>query len=148
MSLRVNGRVVSEDRWPEQIGLVSPYFQLYEEFTAKENLDLALALRGAKADDSRADELLEEVALLHRAKDPVRTFSSGMKQRVKLAFALMDQPAILFLDEPMTNLDTDGIALVRRVMRRQREFGVLIVATNDMSDVDEYEIKVDLNGTQ
>ncbi len=140
-----NGHDVPEIDWPSHVGLVSPYVQLYEEFSARENLGLALALRGAPADSGRVSELLEEVALSHRSDEPLRTFSSGMKQRIKLTFALIHRPGILFLDEPMTNLDAEGIALVRRVMRRQREHGILVVATNDLTDVEEYDTKVDLD---
>jgi heme exporter protein A len=145
LTLAIDGREVDEAGWPEVVGLVSPYFQLYEEFTARENLELALTLRGRRIDRPWNDELLAEVGLLPRANDAVRTFSSGMKQRVKLAFALTGRPAILFLDEPMTNLDAEGIALVRRIMTRQAERGILVVATNDTTDVQRYDTLVDLN---
>ncbi len=145
LSLVVDGREVTDLEWPMHVGLVSPYVQLYDEFTARENLELALALRGLTPDANRVGELLNDVSLSHRADDPVRTFSSGMKQRIKLAFAMIHRPAVLFLDEPMTNLDVDGIALVRREMRRQRERGVLVVATNDLTEVEEYATKVDLD---
>ncbi len=145
LSLTAEGKAVAEVDWPTHVGLVSPYVQLYDEFSARENLDLALSLRGAPPDAGRVNQLLEEVTLGHRADDAVRTYSSGMKQRIKLAFALIHGPGILFLDEPMTNLDAEGIALVRRVMRRQQERGVLVVATNDLTDVEEYKTKVDLD---
>jgi heme exporter protein A len=127
------------------LGLVSPYLQLYEEFTAEENLRHASAIRGLSFDASRAHELLERVALLPRKDDPVRTFSSGMKQRAKYAFALLHRPAVLILDEPMSNLDADGIAIVRGIMADQRREGVLIVATNDLGDCDMIDERVDLN---
>lgn len=144
-TLTVGDRPVSDLEWPSYIGLVSPYLQLYEEFSAEENLGLALTMRGWKVDSGRVLELLGNVQLGHRAGDVVRTYSSGMKQRMKLAFALIHRPAVLFLDEPMTNLDADGIALVRRTMRKQRESGILVVATNDLTDVEEFEAKVDLD---
>ncbi|MGA9120535.1 MAG: ABC transporter ATP-binding protein [Bacteroidota bacterium] len=145
ITLSVDDRTIPEIAWPEAVGLVSPYFQLYDEFTARENIELALTLRGKRPDHERITEMLQEVSLLHRADDPVRTYSSGMKQRVKLAFALVGRPQVLFLDEPMTNLDAEGIALVRRIMERQRERGILIVATNDLTDVQHYDGMVDLN---
>jgi ABC-type multidrug transport system ATPase subunit len=146
MNLTVNGREVAEPDWPAVVGLVSPYFQLYEEFSARENLELALTLRGRRIDRGRIDDLLQEVSLFPRAEEAVRTFSSGMKQRVKLAFALVSRPSVLFLDEPMTNLDAEGIALVRTIMARQCETGMLFVATNDATDVQRYDTRVDLNG--
>ena len=96
-------------------------------------------------DPRAADALLERVALFPRRHDAVRTYSSGMKQRVKYAFALIHTPPVLVLDEPMSNLDGEGVAIVRTLMAEQRRGGILVVATNDMSDIDTYERRVDLN---
>jgi heme exporter protein A len=126
-------------------GLVSPYLNLYEEFTAEENLRLGMAIRGVPFDRSFAHELLQRVALFARKDDPVRAFSSGMKQRAKYAFALIHRPALLLLDEPMANLDAEGIAIVKEIMAEQRQKGILVVATNDLSDVDRFDERVDLN---
>lgn len=130
-----------------QIGLVSPYLQMYDEFSAEENLRYALSIRGTVAETSRIHDLLRKVFLFNRKDDPVRTFSSGMKQRMKYAFALAHKPSILILDEPTSNLDVDGIAMVKQIMSEQQENGILIVATNDLSDVDSYTTRVDLNAT-
>jgi heme exporter protein A len=127
------------------IGLVSPYLQMFDEFSAVENLAIAMGIRGLPFDPGAADALLERVAIFPRRHDPVRTYSSGMKQRVRYAFALIHTPPVLVLDEPMSNLDGEGIALVRAVMAEQRRHGILVVATNDLSDVDAYERRVDLN---
>jgi heme exporter protein A len=130
---------------PGMIGLVSPYLQMFEEFTARENLAIAMGLRGLPFDGEAADALLSRVALFPRRHDAVRTYSSGMKQRVKYAFALLHRPAILILDEPMSNLDEEGIAIVRAIMDEHRAMGSLIVATNDMSDLASHDRRVDLN---
>jgi len=127
------------------IGLVSPYLQMFDEFSALENLAIAMGIRGLPFDPAGADALLERVAIHPRRHDPVRTYSSGMKQRVKYAFALIHRPPVLVLDEPMSNLDADGAAIVRTVMEEQRRDGILVVATNDLSDIDTYERRVDLN---
>jgi len=127
------------------IGMVSPYLQMYDEFSAEENLKLAMAVRGAPYDQQYAHDLLKRVALFPRKDDPVRTYSSGMKQRVKYAFALIHRPPILILDEPMSNLDAEGIGIVRAIMGEHRNGGILIVATNDLSDLERYDQHVDLN---
>jgi heme exporter protein A len=126
-------------------GFVSPYLQVYEEFSAMENLQLASELRGMRGDMQAHESLLARVALDPKRTDPVHGFSSGMKQRLKYALALAHQPRILVLDEPMSNLDADGTAIVRGIMREQRSRGILIVATNDLTDIDGYEHKVDLD---
>jgi heme exporter protein A len=127
------------------LGLVSPYLALYEEFSAEENLKQIAAIRGLPYDRDVAHDLLRRVALFQRKDDPVRTYSSGMKQRARYAAALLHRPPVLILDEPMSNLDTDGVAIVREVMAEHRRDGILIVATSDLSDVDRFDERVDLN---
>jgi len=127
------------------VGLVAPYLQVYDEFSALENLDISLRLRGLAARPERALDLLERVGLSGRTNDIVRTFSSGMKQRVKYAMALMHEPAVLLLDEPMANLDAEGMAIVRSTMEEQCTKGILIVATNDLTDLEHFDYQVDLN---
>jgi heme exporter protein A len=126
-------------------GLVTPYLQVYEEFSAMENLQLAAELRGLRSDRQAHELLLSRVALDPRRSDPVHGFSSGMKQRLKYAVALAHQPRILILDEPMSNLDADGIAIVRGIMHEHLDRGILVVATNDLTDIDGYQHKVDLD---
>jgi heme exporter protein A len=127
------------------IGLVSPYLMMYDEFSAQENLSFALAIRGMSPREAEIDALLKKVSLYERRHELVRTYSSGMKQRLKYAFALVHRPAILLLDEPMANLDDEGTAIVRRIMEEQCNHGILIVATNNSNDVDRYDLHADLN---
>ncbi|MCK5571477.1 MAG: ABC transporter ATP-binding protein [Bacteroidetes bacterium] len=130
------------------VGMVSPYLQMYDEFSAEENLRMALAIRGLPPDENRVDELLRSVGLQARRRDPVRAYSSGMKQRVKYAFALVHNPSVLMLDEPMANLDTEGIQMVRGIMGEHRSRGILAVATNDLTDVDHFDEQVNLDDPQ
>jgi heme exporter protein A len=129
-------------------GLVSPYLQLYDEFSAEENLHLAQRIRGLREDPAEADRLFGLLGILHRKRDAVRTYSSGMKQRAKYAMALIHRPPVLLLDEPMSNLDEEGIGAVRGLMDAQRTRGILIVATNDLSDVHRFEQRIDLPGAR
>jgi heme exporter protein A len=130
------------------VGLVSPYLQMYDEFSPRENLHFALAVRGMATALDRIPTLLERLQLAGRLDDPVRTFSSGMKQRVKYAFALIHEPPIVILDEPMSNLDARGMDLVRTLMEEQRQKGMLVVATNDITDVTSYDVRVDLGSSR
>jgi heme exporter protein A len=128
----VSGKSLTIDAAKDQLGLVSPYLQLYDEFSGLENLELLSRIRSNNFPiDERATEALQLVGLWDRRKDMVRTYSSGMKQRLKYAFALLHRPAVLLLDEPTSNLDAEGVEVVKRVVESQKSSGILIVATND-----------------
>ena len=144
VSLSLGSTGIAPDRflW---IGFVSPYLQLYEEFSAAEMLALSLELRGLEDDPGRIQDLLTTVGLAGRERDIVRTFSSGRKPRVKYAMALLHRPPLLILDEPMANLDADGVALAQRIMQEHLLTGALIVATNDLTDITHHDVLVDLN---
>jgi heme exporter protein A len=131
----VNGAVLSPAEKRTQLGLVSPDLELYGDLSAVENLEFFCGVRGLPFTLDKAREILEFVGLKGRGRDFVCTFSSGMKQRMKYAQALLHDPRILVLDEPTSNLDEAGIALVDTVIKRQREKGIVIMATNEPREV-------------
>ncbi len=116
-------------------GLVAPDVALYGELTALENMVFFARVRGLPAQSVAFEALLARMGLAGRSGDEVRTYSSGMRHRLKYACALLHHPAILLLDEPSTNLDDEGIAVVREVMAEQTKHGLLIFATNDTHEV-------------
>jgi ABC-type multidrug transport system, ATPase component len=131
----LNDKQVGIEEFKHYIGFVSPYLNLYDEFTAMENLQLLSRIRATtQQNEVRMKELLNLVNLWQRRDDLVGTFSSGMKQRLKYAFALLHNPIVLILDEPTSNLDEEGIEFVQRMVKQQKEEGVLIVATNDKEE--------------
>ena len=79
--------------------------------------------------------LLKRVRLEGREHDPVKNYSSGMRQRLKYVFALLNQPEVLFLDEPTSNLDSEGIETVYQIMEEQKKDKILVIATNDAADL-------------
>lgn len=114
------------------LGFVSPYLVLYEEFTVLEFLELMSRIKGNSFNKDKALDLIDDFGLFPRKKDEIRTFSSGMKQRVKYLYALLNDPLILMLDEPFTNLDIPGIEKVEEhVDRHLKNNGAVIIATND-----------------
>ena len=131
----VGGKVLSPKEKRAQLGLVSPDLELYADLSAVENLEFFAGVRGLPFSLERARELLEFVGLKGRGRDYVGTFSSGMKQRMKYAYALLHEPHILVLDEPTSNLDEVGVALVDTIIKRQREKGIVIMATNEPREV-------------
>ena len=131
----LNDKQVGIEEFKHHIGFVSPNLNLYDEFTALENLQLLSRIRATtQQNEVRMKELLNLVNLWKRRDDLVGTFSSGMKQRLKYAFALLHNPIVLILDEPTSNLDEEGIEFVQRIVKQQKEEGVLIVATNDKEE--------------
>ena len=130
--LHVDGREVDGEFRPLHAGMVAPYLNVYDGFTARENLAFLARARRLSDAHSRIEAVLDQVGLLARADDLVSTFSSGMKQRVKVCAALLAEPPVLLLDEPSSNLDAPGRAMVEQVVEQQRERGGLVVlATND-----------------
>ncbi len=121
----------------EHLGFVAPYLQLFDEFSAEENLAFYADARGLRLSREDLRARIEGVGLPPGRKDPIRAFSSGMKQRMKLLFATIHDPSFLLLDEPISNLDADGIAAVYTIVSRQRKQGCVIIASNDQSDVDQ-----------
>ena len=119
--------------------MISPEMALYEMLTGYENLKFFSTLAAVRLDHTEQDELLERVGLIERGDDLVAAYSSGMKQRLKYAVALLAKPAILLLDEPTSNLDDAGKAVVREIIARQKSEGMLIIATNESEDLRQVE---------
>lgn len=119
-------------RLKERIGVVFEDQNLYERLSARRNLEFSCWLYGLPA--SRADEVLELVGLRDRAKDPVRTFSNGMRQRVMIARALLHRPPMLFLDEPSRGLDPIAAREVRQTVEQLSQQGMTILLTTHLMD--------------
>jgi heme exporter protein A len=113
------------------VGLVAPALGLYDGLTARENLAFLARARRLPDADRRVETGLDRVGLADRADDPVSTFSSGMRQRVKYAAALLAAPPLLLLDEPAANLDAAGREMVEAIVAEQQaDDGMVVVATN------------------
>jgi len=130
----VDNKKIDRENFYKIVGLVSPYLVLYDEFTAFENLSLFSKIRGMKISDEVINEILKRVGLFERRNDLVRTYSSGMKQRMKYASAILHDPLVLLLDEPTSNLDQDGKNFVDELIFNFRKDGIVIVATNETQD--------------
>ena len=115
-------------------GYLAPDLVLYDELTALENLDFFAGVRGLPTGEA-SRELLARVGLGERADDPVGTFSTGLRQRAKFAFALQNDPAVLLLDEPSSNLDDAGRAVVAAAVEHVHgRGGIVVLASNDPAE--------------
>jgi heme exporter protein A len=133
--ISVDGKTLTRYESKNLLGVVMPDLELYGELTALENLMFLSRIRGMDPDKDVLEEKIGWVGLVGREDDLVFSFSSGMKQRLKYAFALVLEPKILFLDEPTTNLDEEGISLVDQIASLQKQRGILILATNEKADL-------------
>jgi len=116
----------------QHIGLVSEKMIMYDELTARENLKLFGKLYNLPNEylTKRIDELLRFVRMEKWADHRISTFSTGMKQRINVIRALVNQPEILFLDEPTLGLDPQSTAEIRELTKRiNQEQGTTIILT-------------------
>ena len=129
--------VVSEQkRLKPLIGVVSEHQNLYERMSGRENLEFAARLYGQT--NRRVDEALEQVDLLERAKDKVKNYSNGMKQRLLIARALLHRPKIVFLDEPTRGLDpVVGREIRRLIVDLSNEGVTMFLTTHYMEEADQ-----------
>jgi len=128
----ISGKPEDMDGVRPMIGLVSPYLQLYDEFTALENLTILSRIRNtALPSTSNVEKIFRTYGLWERRDDFVRTFSSGMKQRLKYIVALSHAPSIVMFDEPTANLDEEGCTIVRDAVTELQSATLTIIATND-----------------
>lgn len=123
------------------IGVCFELTNLYEQMSGAENLALFARLFGIRG--FKVEPLLQRVGLDGRGQDRVETYSKGMKQRLMVARALINQPQILFLDEPTEGLDPTSAAAIRRIIREEQERGATVfLTTHDMVEADKISDRV------
>jgi ABC-type multidrug transport system ATPase subunit len=115
------------------IGWCAPDLALYADLTPAENLEFFARVGGRPIPREDAERRIAEVGLDPRRLRTIHTrfLSTGQRQRVKLAYSVLGSPAVLFLDEPGSNLDEAGHRAVEAIVSAQRERGSVVLATND-----------------
>ncbi|MBL7752221.1 MAG: ATP-binding cassette domain-containing protein [Chitinophagaceae bacterium] len=116
-----------------RIGAVIEKPDLYKYLSAYDNIRLFARLSGIKPERSRLMDQLDRVGLSARAQSKVHTFSQGMKQRLGLAIALVHNPDLVILDEPVNGLDPQGIADIRNlILHLSRDEGKTIFVSSHL----------------
>ena len=130
---------ISGDEIFSKVSFASPYIELIEEFTMEEQLHFHYTWRETKF---TFDEIAGLFNIAHAMDKPVKYFSSGMKQRLKLAMAFCTESDILLLDEPTSNLDHAGIAAFDKSMETHINGRTVIIASNEPREYQNCEHKV------
>ena len=126
------------------VGWAGPDLAFYEDFTARENLAFFRKAAGLPAPEAEIERRLARVGLSGAAGRRAGAFSTGMKQRLRLAFALLHDPPVLLLDEPTAGLDEEGREIVSSVVAERRLSGPVLLASNDPRDFVSPDLTVEL----
>jgi ABC-type multidrug transport system ATPase subunit len=126
----VDKKNIEPEQHHQYIAFAAPYLELPEEMTLTEVLQFHQSFKAFLATVSVAS-IINELRLEHAAQKQIRYYSSGMKQRVKLAQAVFSDVPVLLLDEPTTNLDTEGITLYHHLIKQYCTDKLIIVSSND-----------------
>jgi ABC-2 type transport system ATP-binding protein len=131
-SVEIFGKSNQDPAFRQQLGFLTerPYF--YDYLTGYEFLKFSGDLFQNASGRGRIDSLLEEVGLTHAAHRPLRRYSKGMLQRIGIAQALINDPKLLILDEPMSGLDPDGRAEICRIIERSNKKGTTILFSSHL----------------
>ncbi len=140
VELRLGGRLVELAERRRRVGYVAPDLALYEDLTALENLRFFARLYRAASDLPAA--LLDRVRL--PADRQWRALSSGMRQRLRWALALLAQPPVLLLDEPFQNLDRESEQVVQTLLGEHLQSGLAVVATPATIDLPRVDGRLEL----
>lgn len=130
----IDGRQLGKElSFPPDMGMLIENPAFLDGYTAAQNLRLLAGIR-KKVEEERIQEVLKQVGLGYEDKRRYRQFSLGMKQRLGIAGAVLEHPALLLIDEPTNALDTDGVEMVQKLLLEEKERGALIVlACHDFS---------------
>ncbi len=127
------GQELAPENAFKNLSICAPYLTLIEEMTALEFLAFHESFKSFMPGITPS-AILEIIDLTSAANKQIRYFSSGMKQRIKLAQAIFSEVPVLFLDEPCTNLDETGYALYQSLIQNYASHKLIIVSSNDKAE--------------
>ncbi len=148
----INGQNIEQNRTDllEKMNFISPYVELPKKLTVEENLKVYGRLYGVKNLKDKISDLMEKLNLLDFKSRKTGELSSGQKNRVSLAKALINDPEILFLDEPTASLDPDVGDYIRGFIEdyASNKGATILLASHNMNEVERlcYEVLMMKNG--
>lgn len=134
----VNGKEVGKDMdFPDDLGIIIETPGFLPNLTGMKNLQILASLK-KRASNEVIREVIRKVGLDPDSRKPVGKYSLGMRQRLGLAQALMEDPSILILDEPLNGLDKHGVVHIRELIKSLRAEGkTILLASHNQMDIDE-----------
>jgi len=131
--LIIDEQEIEKDQQYKHVNFIAPYIQLIEDFTLQELLNFHFRFKNLIPGETQKT-LLNILGLKNTKKKFLYQFSSGMKQRVKLILAFLTQSNIILLDEPVTNLDDNGVEWYHQLVRQFANNRLIIVASNRLDE--------------
>ena len=137
------GKAIKVEEFYHHISICAPYLELVEEMDLLEFFSFHEKMKGWLP-AVRISEMIEMIGLKNATHKQIRYYSSGMKQRVKLAQAIFSNVPVVLLDEPLTNLDEEGIELYNRLIENYCRERLLIISSNDKKEYAFCEDVIDM----
>jgi len=131
------GKEIAIEDFFRHVTFSGPYLELIEEFTLEEMLTFHSRFRKFR-NGLDVTGVMEATGLTRNRNKPIKYFSSGMKQRVRLALALLTQSEVVLLDEPAANLDRKAIEWYRNLIENNKDSRIIIVCSNSQSDEHDF----------
>ncbi|MBK7560946.1 MAG: ATP-binding cassette domain-containing protein [Chitinophagaceae bacterium] len=138
-----NSSLISSENIYQQVSICAPYLEVVEEMTATEFLDFHQAFKPFLPGITLAS-IIATVGLEKALNKQIRFYSSGMKQRIKLAQCIFSDTEIVLLDEPCTNLDSSGIELYNQLINEYCKKRIVIVSSNDRQEYEFCKEKINI----
>jgi ABC-type multidrug transport system ATPase subunit len=136
-----NDAIVESEYYKNFFGFTGPQVNPYDMLTSVENLKFTAS---PNTEENKINEYLEKFELYRHRTKHVKYYSSGMKQRLRLIHALINDPEIIMLDEPCSNLDTKGRDIIYKILNEIKSDKIIIIATNESEDINLCSKGIDL----
>ncbi len=122
-------QVIPRESIYRHVAICSPAIQIWDDLTLRENIDLFQQFKQLPSCNN-ADEFAQAVELERHVNQPLKTFSSGMKQRVKLGLAILSDADLLLLDEPCSHLDSTAVHWFQQLVEKHAKGRTMVIASN------------------
>jgi ABC-type multidrug transport system ATPase subunit len=133
ITYQIKNKEIEADKIFQRISIAAPYLELFDDFTLSESIDFQKSLKPFTNNIS-TKEFIETLELTKASNKELKYFSSGMKQRVKLALAILSDTPILLLDEPTSNLDKKAISWYQNLIENHTQNKILIICSNQVEE--------------